>query len=204
LQQPRLATQQSLLTLRIHFKLKHASMLCACCLPHLQELMGSGSIAVGTSRRALAGCSDLERCLARLAASVGKAGSGSGPGGFGREAAHVVLYEDMAKRRVKVLVGAMRDLQALREALQAFGEVRGSVAFPHVTPGNMSDMFQHVSVESTGRRAFRVGELRRAAVAVAGSVRSLCCWCSCIGADVVLLAECLEAWRSCAQMLVYT
>jgi DNA mismatch repair protein MSH6 len=90
----------------------------------LQEMMGSGSIAVGTARRALAGCSDLERCLARLAASVGKAGSGSRPGGFGREAAHVVLYEDMAKRRVKVLVGAMRDLQALREALQAFGEVR--------------------------------------------------------------------------------
>ncbi|KAF6259292.1 muts domain V-domain-containing protein [Scenedesmus sp. NREL 46B-D3] len=89
----------------------------------VEELMGSAGVAVGAARRALAGCSDLERCLARLSASVGKAGSGSGAGGFGREAAHVVLYEDMAKRRVKVLVGAMRDLQALQEALQAFGEL---------------------------------------------------------------------------------
>jgi hypothetical protein len=54
---------------------------------------------------------------------VGKAGGSSSAGGFGREAAHVVLYEDVAKRRVKVLVAAMRDLQALQEALQAFGEV---------------------------------------------------------------------------------
>lgn len=94
-------------------------------LAPLQELMGSGSAAVGSARRALAGVSDLERCLARLAASVGRAGSGgSSSGGFGREAAHVVLYEDVARRRVKVLVGAMRDLQALADALAAFGEVR--------------------------------------------------------------------------------
>ncbi|WIA28905.1 hypothetical protein OEZ86_011429 [Tetradesmus obliquus] len=90
----------------------------------VEELMGSGSAAVGSARRALAGVSDLERCLARLAASVGRAGSGgSSSGGFGREAAHVVLYEDVARRRVKVLVGAMRDLQALADALAAFGEL---------------------------------------------------------------------------------
>jgi hypothetical protein len=37
----------------------------------------------------------------------------------------VVLYEDVARRRVKVLVGAMKDLQGLRAALEAFQEVRG-------------------------------------------------------------------------------
>jgi hypothetical protein len=34
-----------------------------------------------------------------------------------------VLYEDVARRRVKVLVGAMKDLQALRTALEAFQQV---------------------------------------------------------------------------------
>lgn len=94
--------------------------------------MGPLDGAVSAARRALAGTSDLERCLARLAASVGgptaAAGSdggsnGSSGGGFGREAAHVVLYEDVARRRVKVLVGAMKDLQALRTALEAFQQV---------------------------------------------------------------------------------
>ena len=102
----------------------------------LQELMAGASEAVSSARRALAGCGDLERCIARLGASVhaaastsaaGAAGSGAGSagngGGFGREAAHVVLYEDVAKRRVKVLVGAMKDLQALQRALEAFGKV---------------------------------------------------------------------------------
>jgi DNA mismatch repair protein MSH6 len=94
--------------------------------------MGPLDGAVSAARRALAGTSDLERCLARLAASAGgptaAAGSdggsnGSSGGGFGREAAHVVLYEDVARRRVKVLVGAMKDLQALRTALEAFQQV---------------------------------------------------------------------------------
>lgn len=115
---------------------RFARSSCICRLPGIlhratnptQELMGAGSAAVGTARRALAGCSDLERCLARLSASVGTAGSEGAPeggstGGFGREAAHVVLYEDQAKRRVKVLVGAMNDLQALQSALEAFGQV---------------------------------------------------------------------------------
>jgi DNA mismatch repair protein MSH6 len=86
--------------------------------------MGPLDGAVSSARRSLAGTSDLERCLARLAASVGGAAAGDG-GGYGRDAAHVVLYEDVAKRRVKVLVGAMKDLQGLRAALEAFQEVRG-------------------------------------------------------------------------------
>lgn len=88
--------------------------------------MGSLDGAVGSARKALAGTSDLERCLARLAASVGGAAAAAGDGssgGFGREAAHVVLYEDVARRRVRVLVGAMKDLQGLQAALEAFQQV---------------------------------------------------------------------------------
>ena len=50
------------------------------------------------------GVSDLERSLARLQSST-VAGAG------GRESGHVVLYEDVGKRRVKALVAAIRDLQ---------------------------------------------------------------------------------------------
>ncbi len=57
--------------------------------------MGPLADAAGAARRALSGCSDLERALARLASSTVQ-------GAEGRDAAHVVLYEDAAKRRVKV------------------------------------------------------------------------------------------------------
>ena len=97
--------------------------ICFCCFPCcaalcVQELLGPLADAVGAARRVLAGCGDLERTLARLAASS------SSEGGLGREAAHVVLYEDMSKRRVKGLVKAVRDMQALEQALKALGEVR--------------------------------------------------------------------------------
>ena len=54
------------------------------------------------------GVSDLERSLARLQSST-VAGAG------GRESGHVVLYEDVGKRRVKALVAAIRDLQVCVE-----------------------------------------------------------------------------------------
>lgn len=88
--------------------------------------MSEAADAVSDARRALAGCSDLERCIARLGASVGCRNSGAqggDAGGFGREAANVVLYEDVVKKRVKVLVNAMKDLRALQEALEAFSKV---------------------------------------------------------------------------------
>eukprot|EP00878_Enallax_costatus_P014342 GHUV01015002.1.p1 GENE.GHUV01015002.1~~GHUV01015002.1.p1 ORF type:complete len:1085 (+),score=444.50 GHUV01015002.1:267-3521(+) len=91
----------------------------------VEDLVGEGATAVSSARRALAGCSDLERCIARLGASVaGRACSNNGSegSGFGREAANVVLYEDVVKKRVKVLVSAMKDLRALQEALEAFSK----------------------------------------------------------------------------------
>ena len=40
-----------------------------------------------------------------------------------RDAGHVILYEDAAKRRVRALVGALRDLAAVGKALAAIGKV---------------------------------------------------------------------------------
>ncbi|GFR46110.1 hypothetical protein Agub_g7598, partial [Astrephomene gubernaculifera] len=61
--------------------------------------------AAGQARKMLAGVSDLERALTRLHASTVD-------GACGRDAAHVVLYEDAGRRRVAALWGALRDLRA--------------------------------------------------------------------------------------------
>ncbi|GAX75912.1 hypothetical protein CEUSTIGMA_g3355.t1 [Chlamydomonas eustigma] len=73
-------------------------------------LMTYLSEASGRARKKLSSVSDLERSLARMQAST-VAGAG------GRDAGHVVLYEDQAKRRVKALVGAIKDLQDVRKAV---------------------------------------------------------------------------------------
>ncbi|KIY92197.1 hypothetical protein MNEG_15766 [Monoraphidium neglectum] len=85
----------------------------------VEELMSSLADAAGSARRALAGVCDLERALARLAASAGGEG-----GGVGREAPHVILYEDVSRKRVKRLVGAVRDMGAVGRALRALDKVR--------------------------------------------------------------------------------
>ena len=54
-------------------------------------------------RALLAGVGDLERSIARLQSA-----------GTGRDADHVILYEDAAKRRVAVLVSVLRGLQSLQ------------------------------------------------------------------------------------------
>ncbi len=60
-----------------------------------------------------AGVADLERALSRLhAVGVG--------GGTGRDAPHVVLYEDAARRRVRELTGVLRGLQRLQDAVREF------------------------------------------------------------------------------------
>jgi hypothetical protein len=42
----------------------------------------------------------------------------------GREAPHVILYEDVSRKRVKRLVGAVRDMGAVGRALRALDKVR--------------------------------------------------------------------------------
>ncbi|KAG2424293.1 hypothetical protein HXX76_014671 [Chlamydomonas incerta] len=74
--------------------------------------------AAGQARKLLAGVSDLERAITRLHASTVE-------GGSGRDAAHVVLYEDAAKRKVAALTGALKDL---RSAHTALGKLRDALA----------------------------------------------------------------------------
>jgi DNA mismatch repair protein MSH6 len=64
--------------------------------------------------------SDLERAIARLHASTVA-------GASGRDAANVVLYEDGAKRKVRQLLAALRDMQAVHAALEAFRDTEEAV-----------------------------------------------------------------------------
>ena len=67
----------------------------------------------------MAGLADLERALARINA----AGAGVGSA---RDAPHVILYEDVAKRRVKAYAAALSGLQKIQDAVAGFqGEGRG-------------------------------------------------------------------------------
>ena len=65
-----------------------------------------------------AGLADLERALARINA----AGSGVGSA---RDAPHVILYEDVAKRRVKAYAAALGGLQKIQDAVAGFQGERG-------------------------------------------------------------------------------
>jgi len=74
------------------------------------QLVGVGAEATGAARKALRAAPDLERALARLSALAG---------GRGRDAAHVVLYEDAGRKRVQTLLSALRGAQGIRKAAAA-------------------------------------------------------------------------------------
>eukprot|EP00798_Chlamydomonas_sp_ICE-L_P022858 gene22858-30031_t len=75
------------------------------------ELMREASEAAGKAHKDMEGISDLERAIARLHAST--------TGASGRDAAHVILYEDATKRKVKAVKAAIYDLQQVRNSLSS-------------------------------------------------------------------------------------
>ena len=64
------------------------------------DLMGPLADCVGRARKQLSGVADLERAVARLHAATVE-------GAVGRDAAHVVLYEDVSCRKVRGLTSAL-------------------------------------------------------------------------------------------------
>ena len=81
--------------------------------PSDHSLYAPCMLSVPPAPRLVAGLSDLERALARLTA----AGSGHGSA---REAPHVVLYEDVARKRVQGFAAVLRGLHRIQEAMQLF------------------------------------------------------------------------------------
>ena len=105
----------------------------------VQDLMGAAEEAAGVARKALSGVSDLERALARLGAT------GAGVG-CARDAAKVVLYEDVSKKRVLAFIGTLKALKKVQQAIAAFSscssDISSSYLLDLVTPGRgrFSDM----------------------------------------------------------------
>ena len=85
------------------------------------ELRGAGLDAMGRARAILRKAPDAERAVARL---VGVAG------GRGRDAAHVVLYEDAARERLRGFLNALDAVKAAAEVANAFDAVRAGLASP--------------------------------------------------------------------------
>ena len=88
-------------------------------IAHLKQPPGTplGS-AVQAARAALRGAPDLERGAARLASLAG---------GRGRNACHVVLYEDNGRKKLNTLLACLRGAKAVVAAAAAFDAVRGDV-----------------------------------------------------------------------------
>lgn len=82
----------------------------------IQDLQGLGDDAACTARKEMSAAPDMERTLARLAAAR--------TGGKGRDSAHVVLYEDVAKRKLVAFVAALQGIESLIRVSQAFDDVR--------------------------------------------------------------------------------
>ncbi|KAL4857543.1 DNA mismatch repair protein 6 [Chlorella vulgaris] len=97
-------------------------------------LLGPAEEAAATARSLFKGVSDLERALARITA----AGSGVGSA---RDAPHVILYEDVSKRKVRAYAAALKGLQQIQDAaaaFQALGDGIGSSLLKSlVTPGEL-------------------------------------------------------------------
>ena len=79
----------------------------------VEDLLGPAEEAAACARRALSGIADLERVLTKLCAT----GAGFGPA---RDAPRVIIYEDVAKKRVKTFLHAIESLKKVGEAVQAF------------------------------------------------------------------------------------
>ena len=99
----------------------------------IQDLLTTAAVVVGSVRRSLASLGDLERLLVRLHSTCQT--------GFfeGREAQHVVLYEDMAVKKVQALVKALMGLQTVQGTISAFHHVKPRLISPLLhrilTPG---------------------------------------------------------------------
>lgn len=87
------------------------------------DLMGVAEDAACTARKALSGVADLERALARLGVI------GAGLGSL-RDSPRVILYEDVAKKRVHAFLHALKALEKVQHAIHAFSGCADDIESP--------------------------------------------------------------------------
>lgn len=76
----------------------------------IAAMRGSGLEVTGIARKLLREAPDTERAISRVVGSSG---------GRGRDAAHVVLYEDMARAKLNDFLAALEGVRAVRDAVNA-------------------------------------------------------------------------------------
>ena len=76
------------------------------------ELMGPAMPNMDAACACLHKCGDVERAAVRLAAGAA--------GALGRDAPHVILYEDASKRKVRAVTALLQDLQKIEAAVDSF------------------------------------------------------------------------------------
>ena len=106
--------------------------------------------ALAAFRKALRSAPDLERAAARLAAAAG---------GRGRHAAHIVLYEDAARKRLNVLLSALRGAKAVATAVAAFAPLLASLRSPVLARLVTESAREGVEEAGQAKGAARAGEL---------------------------------------------
>ncbi|KAH9551678.1 hypothetical protein CY35_09G025900 [Sphagnum magellanicum] len=89
----------------------------------IKDLKGVGAEAAISFKKALAGVPDMERLLAQLHGSSGAKG---------RNAANVVMYEDVSKRQVHQFTAALRGCRAMLQAVTAFSTCLPSFLCPYL------------------------------------------------------------------------
>jgi DNA mismatch repair protein MSH6 len=85
------------------------------------DLRGAGLDAMGRARALMRKAPDMERAVARLVSVAG---------GRGRDAAHVVLYEDAARERLRGFLAALDAVKTASLAANAFEPVLGRLKSP--------------------------------------------------------------------------
>ena len=116
------------------------------------DLRGAGLDAMGRARALMRKAPDMERAVARLVSVAG---------GRGRDAVHVVLYEDAARERLRGFLAALDAVKAAAEAANAFdAATRDRLASPAllrlVTPaGDGADTRMDVQDDPDAER-FRI------------------------------------------------
>ena len=85
------------------------------------DLRGAGLDAMGRARALMRKAPDMERAVARLVSAAG---------GRGRDAAHVVLYEDAARERLRGFLAALDAVKTASLAANAFEPVLGRLKSP--------------------------------------------------------------------------
>ena len=132
----------------------------------VEDLLTTSAAAAGRARQRLTRVGDLERQIVRLLSSSLKGAHG------GRDAEHVILYEDVTKKRVSALCKALEGLHSVNEAIHHFhvssANIRSSLLKKIVAPDSqfpgMTAILNAMKASANWEEAKKTGHITPAPV----------------------------------------